>query len=101
MILIHDLGKIRELNSLIRKLDKNDAKSNSYSLYSMKAHAKEIEQLFLKNDPHWAAETVDLLIHCLLLLQRNHFKDQDINKLVGKRYKRFEEKILAALENTK
>jgi len=89
--------KIRKINSLIKDLDKDYEKSNSYSLKSMKEHVKEIEELFLKNDEHWKAEIIDLLIHCLLMLERNHCQQEEMKELLNIRFRKFEEKILKQL----
>jgi len=92
------MKKIEEINSLIKGLDKNKEKSNNYSLESMKEHVEEIKELFFKKDEHWAAETVDLLIHCLLLLNRNNYRIEKISELLNIRCKKFKEKILNQLK---
>lgn len=95
------MNKITRINSLIKDLDKTKAKSNNYSLKSMKEHIEEIRELFFKNDEHWAAETLDLLIHGLLLLDRNNYQKEKIEELFNVRCRKFEEKILNRLKTQK
>jgi len=88
------MSRIKRINTLIKQLDKKTEKSNNYSIESMREHIEEIRSLISKGDKHWAAETLDVLIHCLLLLDRNNFQVEEINELFNIRCKRFEEKIL-------
>lgn len=92
------MNEIEEINSLIKDLDENKEKSNNYSLESMKEHIEEIKELFLKKDEQWAAETADLLIHCLLLLNRNNYRAEKISELLNIRCKKFKEKVLNQLK---
>lgn len=87
------LRRIREINLLIEKSNKNDDKSNNHSFEAMGEHAEEIKGLFLKRNEHWAAETVDLLIHCLLLLERNDIEKEELCEMFYSRCTKFEEKI--------
>lgn len=91
--------KIKKINSLINKLDGSKEISNNYSFKSMREHISEIEELFLRKDEHWAAETSDLLIHCLLLLERNGYQKEKIEELFEARFKKFEEKLLNQLKS--
>ena len=87
------INKIKEINSLIKEVDRSDEKSNNYAFLSMKEHIEEIKELFLKKDQHWAEETIDLLIHCILLLERNGYQIKEINRIFKVRCERFKEKI--------
>jgi hypothetical protein len=93
------MKKIKRINSLIKALDKNNEKSNSYSFEAMRNHIEEIKELFLRKDEHWKAETMDLLIHCLLLLDRNACPKEKIKELFNIRCRKFEEKIVNQLKS--
>jgi len=56
------------------------------------------EELFIKNDFHWAAERIDLLIHCFFLLERTHFTCEKINSLMREKYENSKKKILTAIQ---
>lgn len=86
------IDKIKSLNSLISKIEEKN-ESNRYSFAAMKDHIEEIKSLFLKQDNHWAAETVDLLIHCLLLLDRNGYSKERIDEIINLRCDKFRQKI--------
>lgn len=87
------ISRLRRINLLIEKLNGNKEKSDNYSFKAMIEHVGEIKELYLKKDEHWAAETIDLLIHCLLLLDRNRYQRQRICELLNLRCRKFEEKI--------
>ncbi len=88
--------RLQEINELALELHGATDESNAYTLKSMKEHAQEISELFPDNE-HWKAETADMLIHCLLLLERNETDVAEMNKLIEKRYERFKVKISANL----
>ena len=88
--------RLQEINELALELHGATDESNAYTLKSMKEHAQEISELF-PDDEHWKAETADMLIHCLLLLERNGVGVGEINAIIEKRRGRFKEKIKANL----
>lgn len=89
---------IKSINNLIALLDKDKDRSNNYAFTAMREHIEEIEGLFKKRDKHWAAETVDFLIHCLLLLDRNGYSKEKINEILSLRCGKFEQKISHQIE---
>lgn len=91
------LKKIEELNKLSLKANKTKNKLDDYTLKSMKEHADEIKQLFFKNDPHWAVETGDLMIHCMKILRLHGY---NLNKISLKSCKRFENKLLEKIQRS-
>jgi len=86
------IAKIESLNTLISKIEEKN-ESNRYNFVAMKNHVEETKRLFLTRDDHWAAETVDLFIHCLLLLDRNGYSKEKIDKIVNLRCDKFRQKI--------
>jgi len=54
--------------------------------------------LHRKND-HWKAETVDLLIQCLLLLKNAGVSTDELEQLIDARLERFREKISDAIRD--
>lgn len=92
------IKKIEKINQLIRRFDRSKKRSNEYTFSAMKNHILEIECLFMNKDKHWADETIDLLIHCLLLLQRNNYSDKKICEIFDIRCRKFYEKISSKLQ---
>jgi phosphoribosyl-ATP pyrophosphohydrolase len=62
---------IESITKLSIGLNGSKEKADDYTLNSMIEHAGEIKWLFKDNDPHWAVETGDLMIHCMRLLAAN------------------------------
>jgi phosphoribosyl-ATP pyrophosphohydrolase len=67
----------------------------------MQEHVVEVRMLLKQGDDHWKAETVDILIHCLLLLQAEGIRDSEIAALIERRLGRFKEKISTAMREMK
>lgn len=93
------LRRIQKIESKVKRIDRDVNYSNTYSLNSMKEHVEEIKELFNESNEHWKDETIDLLIHCLLFLNRNGCRKEDMDSIVDKRIKRFVEKISARIED--
>lgn len=94
MISKKTFNKIKSINALIGKLNESDSESNSFTFKAIEEHVKEIKFLFSENDLHWSQETIDLLIYCLLLLDRNNYSLEEINGIINHRCQKFKEKIL-------
>ena len=77
------------------------AAADAFTFRSIKDHADEIRDLLKKNDPHWKAEAVDLIIHGHVLLERYGVSPQEIGELLNARTGRFREKIAAAIGDKK
>lgn len=59
-------------------------------LEMISSHSKEIQELYLENNPHFAIETADLLILCLELLIEEGY---DIDETIGHALPRFTTKL--------
>ena len=83
------LQKVEDIIRLSSELEKTKDQ-NDYILHSLIEHAEEIDELFKKNNGHWAIETGDLIVQCIRLLKINGY---DVNKLLEKIPERFIKKI--------
>jgi len=85
--------KLIEISNLSDKINKQD-KTKIIKL--IKEHAKEIEELYNKNDEHWTIETADLIILCyeFLILEK-----KDIDKVFNKCLPRYDVKLKRLAEN--
>jgi len=79
-----------KINELSLRLNGSKEKEDNYTLSSMIEHASEIKKLYENNNPHWALETGDLMIHCMRLLTANGC---NIDKIFEKCVERFITKI--------
>ena len=73
--------EIQEIVDASNKKNGGKEGANKYTLNSMKEHAKEIEELFLKKDEHWEAECADMMIHCLCLFKREEIGEMKVLEL--------------------
>ena len=85
--------KLKEITELSNKINKND---NRKILEMMKAHVKEIEELYNERNEHWTIETADLVVLCyeLLLLE-----NKDIDDVFSRCLPRFDVKLRRLAEN--
>ena len=77
---------VENITKLSLRLHGTKEKADDYTLNSMIEHASEIKELFRDNNPHWAIETGDLMIHCMRLLTANGY---DLNEIFEKCKARF------------
>lgn len=82
-----------------RNLHGSRSAADTFTFHSMKEHVDEVRELLQKEDAHWKAETVDLIIHGHVLLARYGVSPQEIGDLLNKRTGRFKEKIGAAIRD--
>lgn len=75
------------------------AAADRFTFRSIKDHADEVRDLLKSNDAHWKAETVDLIIHGHILLERYGVSPQEISDLLEARTDRFQEKIKDAIRD--
>lgn len=80
---------IEKINNLVSLSIKKGNTSQTFIDF-IKHHAIEIEELFKKQNPHFAIETGDLIILCMEFLKYNN-KNPD--EILEKCYKRFENKL--------
>lgn len=62
----------------------------------IKAHAKEIEELYYANNEHWTIETADLIILCYELLI---LENKDINNVFQECLPRYDKKFRKLIKN--
>ena len=85
------------LNALAKELHGSTQAADAFTFQSLKDHVEEIRGLLAQEDPHWKAETIDLIIHGYLLLRRHGVAQGEIKEIMQKRLGRFREKITGAL----
>lgn len=91
----HEAG---EINRLALKLHGSRKEADAFAFRSLAEHVTEVRALLDSGDGHWKAETVDIIIHALTLLERHGVKEEEIRALLAKRAGRFKEKITEALK---
>ena len=85
---------IENITKLSIRLNGNKEKADDYTVNSMIVHAREIKELFKDNNPHWAVETGDLMIHCMRLLAANgHDLNETFEKCKARFIMRISEKL--------
>ena len=92
---------VGKINVLARQLHGSDSAATAFTLRSLRDHVDEVEGLLKDKDPHWKAETVDVIIHALTLLRRGRVGQRQLDGLMARRLARFREKITAANGNNK
>lgn len=90
-------NRLKELFQLAKELHGDAGAHRAFTFRSMSEHIDEVHDLWDGGDDHWKAETVDILIHCLLLLQNGDVPDAAAEDLLDQRLGRFREKITEAL----
>lgn len=81
------LASLENITSLSEKVNGNDKKK----IFEMiKDHSIEIQELYTKQNSHWAVETADLIVLCFELLVS---EDIDINKKFEMCLPRFYKKL--------
>lgn len=95
------ISAIGKINALARRLHGGDRDATAFTFSSLRAHVDEVEGLLKAGDAHWKAETVDIIIHALMLLRRYGVRQRQVDGLMFRRMARFEEKIVAARINNK
>lgn len=89
--------RLRKLKTMALRLHGTSRAHAIFTLGSMAEHVVEVCRLIERKDQHWKAETVDILIHCHLLLQAAGVSSAEMDRLVSGRIGRFEQKITEAL----
>jgi phosphoribosyl-ATP pyrophosphohydrolase len=89
---------VAEIEQLSRKLHGSIPGADEYTFRSLAEHVQEVRELLEAGDGHWKAETLDIIIHALVLLKRHGVKEEEINGLFTRRTGRFREKITDALK---
>jgi hypothetical protein len=89
---------VAEIERLSRKLHGSVPAADEFTFRSLAEHVDEVRELLDKTDDHWKAETLDIIIHALVLLKRHGVAEEEIKGLFTKRAGRFREKIAAALK---
>jgi len=79
--------KIQHITQLSMEVNNNDKQK---ILDMMKQHVEEIQELYDKNNDHWAIETADLIVLCYeLLISEN----KDIDDVFTRCLPRFDKKL--------
>ena len=91
--------QLDELLVLAARLHGSLPAYSAFTLDSLRDHVAEVRALLAAEDPHWKSETVDIIIHCLLLLKSRDVAGQELDQLFDRRLGRFTEKIAEALRN--
>ena len=86
-------NKLTEITELSYKINKGNKLK---IIEMMKEHVEEIQDLYNKNNDHWAIETADLIVLCyeLLLLE-----ELDIDDVFDRCIPRFDVKLKGLAEN--
>jgi len=86
-------NKLTEITELTYKINKGNKLK---IIEMMKEHVEEIQDLYNKNNDHWAIETADLIVLCyeLLLLE-----ELDIDDVFDRCIPRFDVKLKRLAEN--
>lgn len=92
------MAQVRVIESLAETLHGSRAAADDFTFRSMQEHVEEVRVLLSQNDAHWKAETVDLILHGYILLERYGVSAQEMDALLLKRTGRFQEKIRAEIQ---
>ena len=89
MLTLHDEFKVKlqQIAELSRKVNNNDKQK---ILDMMKEHVQEIQELYIKNNNHWAIEAADLIVLCYELFI---MEDIDIDDVFTRCLPRFDKKL--------
>ncbi len=90
--------RLRRINGLGSQLHDSTAAADAFTFGSLHEHVDEVCELMTAGDGHWKAETMDIIIHGYLLLDRHDVTPADMDALMSRRLGRFEEKISGALK---
>jgi len=90
--------EVAEIEQLSRKLHGSVTGADDFTFHSLAEHVEEVRGLLGEGDSHWKAETIDIIIHALVLLNRHRVTEAEIDELFVKRADRFKEKIAASLK---
>ena len=85
--------QLKKLSYLSNKINHGD---NRRLLQLIKAHAKEIEELYHTNNEHWMIETADLIILCYELLI---LENKDMDKVFQECLPRYDKKFKKLIQN--
>ena len=92
------IRQVGEIDGLAERLHGNTKAADAFTFASLREHVDEVQDLLQKGDPHWKAETVDILIHGYMLLARHGVTAEETGCLMPVRIGRFREKITAAIQ---
>lgn len=92
------LNRIHSINQWALTLHGSSQEASCYTFSSLQEHLKEVKMLLEQKQEHWKAETVDIAIHALMLLDRYGVNENEFDYLLQKRCHRFEEKIKTAIQ---
>jgi hypothetical protein len=84
--------KLQQMTELSSRVNSNDKQK---ILYMIKEHIEEIQDLYSRNNDHWAIETADLIVLCYELLI---MEDIDIDDILTQCLPRFDKKLTRIAE---
>lgn len=90
--------RLKRINGLAGQLHDSLAAADAFTFGSLAEHVDEVRDLQAAGDEHWKAETMDIIIHGYLMLDRHDVSPADMDALMTRRLGRFEEKITGALK---
>ena len=91
------IRSLEKINTLARALHGSDIAVDAHTFQSLAAHVDEVRELLAAKDPHWKAETLDIIIHAMALLRHHGVDMAELEDLMQRRLARFQEKISAAV----
>jgi hypothetical protein len=80
--------KLQQITELSSRVNSNNKQK---ILDMMKEHLEEIQDLYNRNNDHWAIETADLIVLCYELLI---MEDKDIDDIFTRCLPRFDKKLV-------
>ena len=86
------IRSLEKINTLARALHGSDAEADAHTFKSLAAHVDEVKELLAQEDPHWKAETLDIIIHAMTLLRGHGVDTAEFEDLKQRRLARFQEK---------
>ncbi|MBF0486369.1 MAG: hypothetical protein HQL16_07650 [Candidatus Omnitrophica bacterium] len=93
-----DFKKICAIDAMALRLHGDTGSADAYIFKSLLDHVEEVRVLKAGANDHWKAESVDIIIHNLVLLSRHGVSEKDFKAILDRRLLRFEEKISGALK---
>ena len=90
-------NKLTEIIALALRLHGGTPAADAFTFRSLEEHVEEVRGSLAAGDAHWKAETLDIIIHGFLLLERHGVDIEEVRGLQEARLGRFKEKINAAL----
>lgn len=91
-------SKIHSINERALTLHRSSQEASRYTFSSLQEHLKEVKMLLEQQQDHWKAETVDIVIHALMLLERYGVDEKEWDDLLQQRCGRFADKINTAIQ---